>query len=292
MRECVLPAKATEVTSEATKAGLRALAQTDLFTILLDPGLEVTAANAAPATRLAPAVEAAGGRIDAVVWCTHAAGQGCGCWDRRPGLILEAAARFGLQLNECYLIAASQHDVEMAAVAGVRAILLLQGRTIGQALGDGSTRKDFPIAMELPQGIDYLQAEEHSTAQLGRPRLIAPPAGLEEGSRPATGTPSVAAFSRLAAATSRRTRLRPREVARWLGLFIVGGVWLSLGIAYLLAQMYRVQPFPAVVWYITLQFIPRVARGVLFILTGVAVVLLASRSFFHAFGNGQPARRH
>ncbi|HOG48802.1 MAG TPA: hypothetical protein PLB78_19395, partial [Anaerolineae bacterium] len=94
-----------------------------------------------------------------------------------------------------------------------------------------------------------------------------------------------------AVAASRRTRLRPREVGRWLSFLVVGGVWLSLGIAYLLTHLYREQRFPEVVWYITLQFIPRVARGVLFILTGVAVVVLASWSFLHTVSNGQLKRR-
>lgn len=291
MRECILPAKATEVTSETAGAALRALAQGELFTVLLDAGHETPMPSPGQAARLGTAVEAAGGRIDAVVWCPHQASYGCGCWGGHPGLILEAASRFELQLNECYLIGSSLGDLEMAVAAGVRPILYLQGRTIGQVLGDRGVRKDYPIARELSQAVDYVFAEERVTAQLGKPRQITVPSPTEEASRPVAGTPLVTPISRGAIAASRRTRLRPREVARWLSFLIVGGVWLSLGIAYLLAHLYRVQPFPEVVWYITLQFIPRVARGVLFILTGVAVVLLASRNFLHAFGNGQTARR-
>ncbi len=287
-RECVFPSKVTEVTSDETKAALRALAQSELFTVLLDASQEGPAgAGAAP--RLAAAIEAAGGRLDAVVSCPHPAGSGCGCWGSHPGLILEASTRFDLQLNESYLVGTSAADMEMAAAAGVRPILFLQGKTIGQILGDGG-HKGFPIARHLPQGVEYILIEERATAQLGRPRLIVPPSLGEEGSRPALGAPVVVPTSQAALAANRRMRLRPREVARWLGFFVVGGVWLSLGIAYLLAHLYRVQPFPEVVWYITLQFIPRVERGILFILTGVGVVLLASRNFWHAFGSGLPGQ--
>mgnify|MGYP005838887179 CR=1 FL=1 len=276
---------------EATRAGLRALAQTELFTILLDPCPETPVPAQGAAPRLAAAIEAVGGRIDAVVSCPHPPGFGCSCWGGHPGLILEAASRFDLQLNECYLVAASATDADLATAAGVRPILLLQERTIGEVLGDRPARKDYPVARELVQGVEYIQAEERISAQLGRPRQAATPPPVEDVARPVVGTPVVTPISRAAMAASRRLRLRPREMARWLGFFILGGVWLSLGIAYILTQLYRQQPFPEVVWYITLQFIPRVARGVLFILTGVAVVLLASWSLFHAFGNGHATRR-
>ena len=54
---------------------------------------------------------------------------------------------------------------------------------------------------------------------------------------------------------------------------------LSLGIAYLLTHLYRMQRFPAYIYYITLQFIPRPLRGALFILWGAGVLFLAVRSF-------------
>jgi hypothetical protein len=291
VRECIRPTDGAEAISEDAKIALRALAQSELFVVLLDAGTDAPVSSSGAAVRLGGAVEAAGGRLDAVAWCPHVAGSGCGCWGGYPGLILEAAGRFDLQLNECYLIGLSLGDVEMAAAAGVRPILYLRGRTIKEVLGDRGAHKDSPIARELVQAVDYIFVEERAAAQLGRPRQIVASSPSEEASRPTVGAPVVTPISRAAVAANRRTRLRPREVAHWLSFLILGGVWLSLGIAYLLAHMYRVQPFPEVVWYITLQFIPRLARGVLFILTGVAVVLLASRSFLHAFGNGQGARR-
>ncbi len=290
-RECIFPGKGGESLSDEVRGALRALARSELFIILLDAGPEGPAPSSASIARSAAALEAAGGRVDAVVWCPHPAGHGCGCWSGHPGLILEAARRFDLECNECYLIGVSQQDMEMAAAAGVRPLLYLQGRTIREVLGDRSVHKDFPVARQLTQAVEYILAEEQTSAQLGRPRQAVPPPPPEEPRLPLAGVPMVTPLSRNAIAAHRRVRLRPRELARWLGLLIVGGVWLSLGIAYLLTHIYRVQPLPDVAWYITLQFIPRVVRGVLFILTGVAVVLLASRSFFHAFGNGASRAR-
>ena len=287
MRDCILGKG--EVTDEA-KAGLQALAETELFTVVLGTA-EVPASGAVSASRVVSTVEAAGGRVDAVVWCPHPAGSECGCWGNRPGLILEAAQRFDLQRNDCYLIATSPVDVEMAMAAGVRPILVLGGRTIGELLGDSSARKDFPIARSLPQAVEYIVAEERIAAQIGKPRQNLPPAPVEEPSRPTAGSPAVLPISQAATAASRRLRMRPRDVGRWLAFLVVGGVWLSLGIAYLLTHLYREQPFPEAAWYITLQFIPRVERGILFILTGVAVVVLASWNFLHTFGNGQLTKK-
>ncbi len=289
MRECVLPAKG-EVTVEV-RAGLRALAEMELFTILLGGAHEGLGAGPAAGSRVAATVEAAGGKVDAVVWCPHQADSGCGCWGTRPGLILEAANRFDLQRNDCYLLGTTRVDLEMAAAAGVRPILVLGERIIGDILGDGSASKDFPVARTLSQAVEYIQVEERITAQVGRPRQALPPAPAEEPGRPAASNPAAVPISRAAVAANRRVRMRPREVGRWLSFLVVGGVWLSLGIAYLLTHLYREQPFPQVAWYITLQFIPRVARGVLFILTGVAVLVLASWNFWHTFGNGQAKRR-
>jgi uncharacterized cofD-like protein len=67
------------------------------------------------------------------------------------------------------------------------------------------------------------------------------------------------------------------EIKRWLLMLIVGILGISLGIAYLITHLYRTQPFPPVAYYLTLQFIDRPFRGLLFIVIGFAVVVLALR---------------
>jgi uncharacterized cofD-like protein len=64
-------------------------------------------------------------------------------------------------------------------------------------------------------------------------------------------------------------------VKRWLLLLLAGITILSLGLAYLLVNIYRQQPLPEVFYYLTLQFIPRLYRGLLFGLVGSAMVVLA-----------------
>jgi hypothetical protein len=81
-----------------------------------------------------------------------------------------------------------------------------------------------------------------------------------------------------------RTRTQLRDLGRWLTFLVLGAVGLSLGIAYLLTHLYRVQPFPEFVYYITLQFIPRPVRGALFIAWGIGIIYLAVQSFYHSTG--------
>ena len=64
-------------------------------------------------------------------------------------------------------------------------------------------------------------------------------------------------------------------VKRWLLLLMAGVTCLSLGLAYLLVAIYRQQPLPHVFYYLTLQFIPRTARALLFGVVGLGAVAVA-----------------
>ncbi len=64
-------------------------------------------------------------------------------------------------------------------------------------------------------------------------------------------------------------------VKRWLVLLFVGITLLSLGVAYVLVAIYRDQSFPQVFYYLTLQFIPRPFRALIFGIGGVALIILS-----------------
>lgn len=77
------------------------------------------------------------------------------------------------------------------------------------------------------------------------------------------------------------------RVKRWLVLLFLGMMILSLGAAYVMANIYREQPFPWVFYYLTLQFVPRIFRALLFGVVGVATTSIAvvqlNRSLLSAF---------
>jgi len=65
------------------------------------------------------------------------------------------------------------------------------------------------------------------------------------------------------------------RIKRWLGLTLVGLVVLALGLAYLFVELYRTVPLPFEASYLTLQFLPRWFRALMFIGVGVVVTALA-----------------
>ena len=65
------------------------------------------------------------------------------------------------------------------------------------------------------------------------------------------------------------------RIKRWLGLTLIGLVVLALGLAYLFVELYRSVPLPSEATYLTLQFVPRWLRGLVFVLVGVVVTALA-----------------
>ncbi len=64
-------------------------------------------------------------------------------------------------------------------------------------------------------------------------------------------------------------------VKRWLVLLMLGVTTLGLGIGYLLVTLYREVPVPGFFYYLTLQFIDRPIRGVLFGGLGVGLIILS-----------------
>ena len=62
--------------------------------------------------------------IDLIQVCPHSDEDACGCRKPKPGMILDAAARLQLDLGRCWFIGDTSRDMEAAAAAGVRSILL------------------------------------------------------------------------------------------------------------------------------------------------------------------------
>ena len=64
------------------------------------------------------------GPLDAWFYCPHGPDDGCDCRKPRPGMVLAAARRFGVEPAECALIGDIGADVQAAAAAGARGILV------------------------------------------------------------------------------------------------------------------------------------------------------------------------
>lgn len=65
------------------------------------------------------------------------------------------------------------------------------------------------------------------------------------------------------------------HIKRWLVLLLFGIALMGLGIAYLLREAYLSYTFPGMFYYLTLQFIPRWGRGLLFVSLSLSTVGIA-----------------
>ena len=91
-------------------------------------GLFDLATLAAIHEKMHAAVEAAGGRIDAIFFCPHGPDAGCECRKPRPGLFREILSRYGVEPSEVWAVGDQRRDLEAAHAAGCRPILVLSGK--------------------------------------------------------------------------------------------------------------------------------------------------------------------
>ena len=69
-----------------------------------------------------------GGRIDAFFFCPHKAEDNCACRKPKPGMLLEVGRRFNISLDETCMVGDALRDLEAAAAAGARPVLVLTGK--------------------------------------------------------------------------------------------------------------------------------------------------------------------
>ena len=62
------------------------------------------------------------------------------------------------------------------------------------------------------------------------------------------------------------------HIKRWLLLLLIGVAVMGLGFGYFLRQAYGTYTFPAWVYYATLQFVPRIVRGALFLVASLGII--------------------
>ena len=74
------------------------------------------------------AVQAVGGRIDAIFYCPHAPDANCDCRKPRPGMFERIAACFNIDLARVHAIGDTLRDVEAAVAAGARPMLVRTGK--------------------------------------------------------------------------------------------------------------------------------------------------------------------
>jgi D-glycero-D-manno-heptose 1,7-bisphosphate phosphatase len=101
------------------------------------------------------AVAQAGGRIEAVFYCPHAADMNCDCRKPKPGLFDEIAARYGRDLSDVPAVGDSLRDLLAAACVGARPVLVRTGKG-EKTLAAGGLPQDTPVYADLSEAVDHL----------------------------------------------------------------------------------------------------------------------------------------
>lgn len=106
--------------------------------------------------RLVAEVQAQGGRIDAVFMCPHAPEARCVCRKPKPGMLLQAAEQWQLDLSQAVMVGDALSDVQAGQAAGVRmAALVLSGRGKEQ-VKNAAALPPFPIYPTLAEALQDL----------------------------------------------------------------------------------------------------------------------------------------
>ncbi|PIP36567.1 MAG: D-glycero-beta-D-manno-heptose-1,7-bisphosphate 7-phosphatase [Desulfobacterales bacterium CG23_combo_of_CG06-09_8_20_14_all_52_9] len=72
------------------------------------------------------AVQSRGGKIRDLFYCPHLPEDGCTCRKPKPGLILTAQERYGIDLSTTFMVGDSEKDILCARAAGCRYAVLVR----------------------------------------------------------------------------------------------------------------------------------------------------------------------
>jgi D-glycero-D-manno-heptose 1,7-bisphosphate phosphatase len=133
-----------EAIARLTQAGFRVVVATNQSGIargLFDVAMLIAIHDA-----MHRAAAQAGGRIDAIFFCPHAADSNCECRKPKPGMPLEIARRFNVSLEDVHMVGDALRDLQAAQAAGAKPVLVLtgKGRKTRQAGGLPDGTQIFP----------------------------------------------------------------------------------------------------------------------------------------------------
>lgn len=100
-----------------------------------------------------------GGRIDALFYCPHMADDHCNCRKPKPGMVLDIARRFSVELNEVYAVGDAKRDIEAFATAGCKPILVRTGKG-EETLAQGGLPEKTLVCADLAEAVQHIISEQ------------------------------------------------------------------------------------------------------------------------------------
>jgi D-glycero-D-manno-heptose 1,7-bisphosphate phosphatase len=96
-----------------------------------------------------------GGRIDALFYCPHAAEANCDCRKPKPGMFIDIAQRFNVDLAGVPSVGDSLRDLQAAAEAGAQPMLVLTGKG-EKTQSAGGLPPGTPVFADLAEAVRHI----------------------------------------------------------------------------------------------------------------------------------------
>lgn len=91
--------------------------------------------------RLRELVAEQGGELGVVVYCPHGPDEGCDCRKPKPGMLLQIAQHYGVELRGIWFVGDSRGDLDAALAVDCQPVLVKTGkgeRTLAKPLPEGT----------------------------------------------------------------------------------------------------------------------------------------------------------
>lgn len=99
-----------------------------------------------------------GGRVDALFYCPHAADANCECRKPKPGMLIDIAQRFNVDLTGVPAIGDALRDLQAAHAVGAQPMLVLTGKGHKTQAADDLPENTLIFA-DLAEAVRHIIAE-------------------------------------------------------------------------------------------------------------------------------------
>lgn len=137
-----------------TQAGFRIFIATNQSGVAR--GLFDTKALQAIHTKMLAQITAAGGHIEGIAICPHGPEDGCSCRKPKPGLFLQLAQTYNINLLQTYSVGDAWRDIEAACAAGCLPILVKTGKGATTLAAHAQELVNIPIVADLNSAVTLI----------------------------------------------------------------------------------------------------------------------------------------
>ena len=113
-------------------------------------------------TNMLKEIEAKGGKIRSISYCTHASDAGCDCRKPNTGQIKKATKGLDIDFKKAYFVGDSRLDVGAGKNMGCKTILLLTGKETAEDSKTWEHKPDF-IMNNLTEAVKWVLKDERKS---------------------------------------------------------------------------------------------------------------------------------